>query len=227
MLKRLFGIDGSFTSIMEKVADLFLASVLWVVCSLPLVTIVLSSSALYYAIVKCVRKDRGSVTHEFMNFLKGNWKQGLMTGVIYLIIGVLVCLNIYAVLQMDRSTMLFSIYSVESLWVGLCFIFLSIYLFPIFSRFEYSAWDYIKTSILMSWKHVFSSIFMTAVFVPLAYFTMRFLFFVVIIPGILALILSLRIEKILQKYMPELKEGEPVPWYYDEKRAVVQDDENN
>ena len=227
MLKKLFGIEGSFTGFMSKIADLFLSSVLWILCSLPLITIVLSSSALYYAVVKCVRKERGTVTHEFIAFVKGNWKQGILTGVLYLIIGILVIFNIYAVLKMDRSTILFSVYSVESLWVGLCFVFLSIYLFPIFSRFEYRPWDCVKTSLFMAWKHVFSSIFLSVIAVPLVYFTSRFWFFAVIIPGILAFVLSFRVEKIMQKYMPEPKTGEPLPWYYDEKKYVVQDDEKS
>lgn len=219
MLKKLFGIDGNFTTVMGKVADLFLASVLWLVCSLPLVTIVLSSSALYYAVVKCVRRDRGTVTKEFLAFVKGNWKQGLLLGVLYLAIAALVVLNIFSVSKMDRDSTLFAIYSVEALWVALCFVFLSIYLFPVFSRFEYRTWECVKTSILISWKHVFSSLLMSVVAVPLLYFSVRYLFFLVIIPGFLALILSLRIEKILRKYMPEPKEGEPLAWYYDEKEA--------
>ena len=149
MLKTIFGIDGSFTGFMEKIADLFLVSILWIICSLPIVTIVLSTSALYYSVVKCVRRERGTATHEFIHFIGENWKQGLKLGAVYLILGALAALNIYAVFQMERGSVLFRVYSIESIWIGICFIFVSIYLSPLFSRFEYTTIENIKMSLFM------------------------------------------------------------------------------
>lgn len=224
MLKTIFGIDGSFTGFMEKTADFFLVSIMWIICSLPVVTIVLSTSALYYSVVKCVRRERGTATHEFIHFIKENWKQGLKLGVVYLILGTLVALNIYAVFQMERGSMLFRVYSIESLWIGICFLFASIYLFPLFSRFEYTTMENIKMSLFISWKHIFSSLLFSVIVALFGYLTVRFIFLLVIIPGLFVFIISFRMEKIMLKYMPEPKEGENLPWYYDEK-SIVQNDE--
>lgn len=226
MLKKLFGIEAGFTLAMEKIADLFLASVLWFLCSIPLVTIFLSTSALYYVVVKCIRKERGSVCAEFVKFLKENWKQGILLGMIQLLLAMLVGYNAYAVLQMDHSSMLFHIYIVIAFWLVLCFVFINIYMPAIYSRFCYQTIEYIKVSMLLSWRHVFSSLVGTVIVLGSVYFLVQYPIFCIIVPAFVLLFISFRMEKILKRYMPEPKEGEPLMWYYDEKE-VVQNDEKN
>lgn len=224
MLRKLFGIDSSFTNIMGKFADVILVSILWLVCSLPIVTIATSTAAFYYALVKGVRKDRGTPTREFLEFFKNNWKQGVGISLIYAALGVLTMLNFTAVSGMDKATVLYSVYRVESLWVILMFGFLTIFLFPVFSRFEYGCWDTVKTSLFMAIKHTFSSILM---FIVLAFVTLtsaKYPILAIILPGLMQILFSMRIEKIFRKYMKEPEEGEILPWYWDNSK-VVQDDE--
>lgn len=223
MLKKLFGIEGGFTLAMEKVADLFLASVMWLLCSLPLVTMFLSTSALYYVVVKCIRKERGSVFAEFTKFIKENWRQGVVLGIIQLLAGVLVGYNAYAVLQMDRNSLLFSIYIVIAFWMVLCFVFVSIYMPAVYSRFQYGTMEYIKVSSLFSWRHVLSSLICSVVVLVSVYFLVQYPIFCIIVPAIVFWLISFRMERILKKYMPKPKEGEPLMWYYDEE--IVQNDE--
>lgn len=225
MLRKLFGIDGSFTNVMGKFADIILVSGLWIVCSLPIVTIATSTAAFYYALIKGVRKDRGTPTHEFLDFFKKNWKQGVGISLIYIVFAVLVILNFKAVSHMDKSTVIYSVYRVEALWVILMFGFLSIFLFPVFSRFEYGCWDTVKTSILMAIRHTFSSLFMFIVLVFVIFISAKYPILVVFFPGMMQIIFSLRIESIFRKYMKEPAEGEIIPWYWEKSNKVVQDDE--
>lgn len=225
MLRKIFGIDSSFTSTMGKIADIVLVSMLWIVCSLPVVTIALSTSALYYAVVKGIRKERGTPTHEFLNFFKQNWRQGIKLGLLYIALGVLAAFNIYAVSRMDKSTMLYSIYQIESLWIALMFVFLSLFLFPVFSRFEYNAWDCVKTSLFIAVRHTVSSMFMGAAVIGTSFVTAKYPILAVFLPAFMLMVFSLRIEKIFRKYMKEPKEDEIIPWYWDDGKMIVQDDE--
>lgn len=224
MLRKLFGIDSSFTNIMGKFADVILVSLLWIVCSLPIVTIATSTAAFYYALIKGVRKDRGTPSREFLGFFKKNWKHGVGISLIYVVLGVLTILNFTAVSRMDKATVLYSVYRVESLWVILMFGFLSIFLFPVFSRFEYGCWDTVKTSLLMAIKHTFSSILMFIVLFFVVLTSAKYPILIIILPGLMQILFSLRIERIFRRYMKEPKEGEIVPWYWDNSK-VVQDDE--
>ncbi|MGN1140305.1 MAG: YesL family protein [Oliverpabstia sp.] len=225
MLRRIFGIDSSFTSVMGKLADIILVSLLWIVCSILLITIATSASAFYYALVKGVRKDRGTPTHEFLDFFKKNWKQGIGVSLIYIALGALAALNFYVVSKMGTESAIYAFYEIESLWVILLYIFLTIFLFPVFSRFEYGCFDVVKTSLLMSIKHTFSSLWMSAMFICVALFTAKYPILTLVLPGIMTVVFSLRIEKIFRKYMKKPEDGETLPWYWDDRKGVVQNDE--
>lgn len=216
MLGKIFGTEGSFTAVMSKVADIVLVSALWFICSLPVVTFATSTSALYYAVVKGIRKERGTPTKEFLYFFKTNWKQGVVISLLYELMAALVVLNYIAVTKMEGASGLYSIYKVESLWVMVMFIFLTIYLFPVFSRFEYTGVECIKASILMAIRHTLSSLVMLVVLVAAGLLVIRFPILIFCIPGVLVLLFSLRIEKIFRKYMKKPEEGEIVPWFWDE-----------
>ncbi len=215
MLRKLFGIEGNFTCWMEKLADLILLSGLWLLCSLPMVTFATSTSALYYAVVKNVRKERGTAVHEFLQFFKGNWRQGIGVSLCHLLLGAAVAANIRAVSLMVPSGLVYGFYQVESLCLGVWYVFLNIYLFPVFSRFEYGTFACVKASILMSLRHVFSSIVLAAVLALFVWLALRFFILILILPGAWMLLMSLRMEKIFTKYMRKPEEGEEIPWYWE------------
>lgn len=52
---------------------------LWLACSLPLVTLGASTTALYYAVVKGVRHDRGTPTRLFFSAFRENFKTATLT----------------------------------------------------------------------------------------------------------------------------------------------------
>lgn len=225
MLKKIFGIDSSFTDIMGKLADLVLLSVLWLLCCLPVVTFATSTSALYYTTMKCIRRERGTIGKEFFGFFKSNWKTGIGVSLCYFVLGVLALLNIRAVGQMEAGSGLYVFYRVESLWVGLLFVFLSIYLFPVFSRFEYGIIEGVKMSLLLSVRHIVRSVVMAVLFGGVVFAVLRFPTAVLILPALWMLILSYLMEKIFVKYMKEPEEGEEIPWYWEKTKKFVQDNE--
>ena len=51
-------LKSKFVDALGGFIDLTVAGIMWLVCSLPIVTLGASSTALYYTVVKCVRRDR-------------------------------------------------------------------------------------------------------------------------------------------------------------------------
>lgn len=227
MLKKMFGVDSSFTGIMGKLADLVILSVLWIFCSLPVVTFATSTSALYYTTMKCIRRERGTIRQEFFGFMKSNWKMGIGASLCYFFLGALAVLNIRAVGQMEAGSGLYVFYRVESMWVGLLFVFLSIYLFPVFSRFEYGVFEGVKMSLILSVRHIIYSVIMTVLFGLIVFLVLRFPVAILILPAFWMLLLSCLMEKIFVKYMKEPEEGEEIPWYWEGTGRFVQDDGKN
>ena len=52
--RNIFGFDGGFVSVFERIFDGFVLGILWLLCSLPVVTAGASTTALYYSMVTCV-----------------------------------------------------------------------------------------------------------------------------------------------------------------------------
>lgn len=215
MLKKLFGIEGSFTGAMSRLADFVLLSALWLVASIPLVTIIPSTAALYYACVKSLRKEHGTPVAEFRSFFAKNWKQGIGLSILYLILGALIGLNIYSVFHMDTGSTMYHIYIVLSLWLGLMFVFLSIYLPAVFSRFEYRTIDFLKNSIIMAVRHTLTSLILCIISGLAVYLILRFYVLLFVLPAVLAFVNSYGLEKIFRKYMIKTEDEENLPWYWE------------
>ena len=70
---------------MEKVGDLLLINLLFVVCSLPVVTIGASATAMYYVLGR-IRRQEGTVTKDFFRSFRENFRQAsLYWGVLLLV----------------------------------------------------------------------------------------------------------------------------------------------
>lgn len=215
MLGKIFGVEGGFSNIMGKFADIVLLNILWIVCCLPIVTCASSSAALYYSVVKGIRKERGTPTKEFLRFFRSNWKKGIAVSVLYIAAAFLVILNCIAVRGMGNTSVPGVFYQAEALWVVILFVFLSVFLFPVFSRFDYRHVECMKTSLFISVRHTLSSIIMAFVLGFAVLLTARYPVLVFVLPGIVELIFSFRIERIFKKYMQKPEEGAEVPWYWE------------
>ena len=80
------------SEVLSGLIDLIVAGLLWLVCSLPVITIGASTTALYYAVNKTVRHNRGRLTPTFFSGFRSNFRQAtliwlLMLG--YILVGLL------------------------------------------------------------------------------------------------------------------------------------------
>lgn len=60
-----FDLDAPLFRFLTRVADMVILSLLWLIGSLPLFTLGISSTALYYAVNKSLIENRGTVSEEF------------------------------------------------------------------------------------------------------------------------------------------------------------------
>ncbi|MDD2978585.1 MAG: DUF624 domain-containing protein [Hespellia sp.] len=215
MFKKIFNTDGKFTSSMGMSADLIIISALWTVCCIPIITIPLATAALYYAVTKSIRKGHGYAREEFLDFLKKNWKQGVGLGVLYLGMVLLVSYNYYAAGTMKQAAGLYSVYRLESIGLCILMLFLSVYLFPVYSRFQYSVFQHVKVAFLMSIRHIFSTVFWAVGTAGVGFVLLRFPILCLVLPALWMLVVSMGMERILKRYMKEPEEGEEIPWYWE------------
>lgn len=83
----------------NQIADILGAGFLWLLCSVPLITIGPATAALYYTIVKVVRRNRETVIKSFFYSFKSNLKQGILFTIFYLLYGAAIGFYILAALE--------------------------------------------------------------------------------------------------------------------------------
>lgn len=205
-----FNLEGGFFNIMGKVFDIMLVSLVWFLCCIPIITIGPATTALYYSVVKSIRRERGYVTKEFFHSFKINLKQGIISGLIYTVIALVMAFNFSIVKQMDNKvgTVLFGIY------VVMCILFYiaAIYTFPNLSRFTLTLKGLFKNAVIMSITHLPSTILM-AIIVAVGIFAIWYIpISILFVPGLACLLVSFFMEKILKIYTPE-DAGQEDAWY--------------
>lgn len=71
-------------SVISGCVDIIWAGILWLVCSIPIVTAGPASSALYYTMVKSVRHERGNVTKSFFAAFASDFRISFVIWIVYL-----------------------------------------------------------------------------------------------------------------------------------------------
>ena len=89
-----FRMDGPLWRFFELVAELFFANLLFILCSIPIVTMGASITALDSVFFKRREKKLDSVKDEFFDAFKSNFKQSTCIWLLYLVFVVMVILNI-------------------------------------------------------------------------------------------------------------------------------------
>lgn len=196
-----FSLEGGLFSAMGKIFDIMFVSLLWLVFSLPIVTIGASTTALYYTTAKVIRRERGYLFGEFWR----SFKENLLSGVIYSVIIIAICLLFYFNFQVINkvdstiTTILFYVY-----WVMMYLVFSCVvYLFPVLSRFNLKRVEMVKMSLLLSMKHLPNTLMVQLwvviggvliIFIPLT---------TCFVPALVALFCSFSLEKVFRLYMPK------------------------
>ena len=87
-MKNLFNIENPVWVFMGKLVDILILSGLWLLCSLPVVTIGPSTAALYYVTLKLANNEEGYTVRSFFRAFKENLMPGIPLGIGAVLVGV-------------------------------------------------------------------------------------------------------------------------------------------
>lgn len=223
--------DNKFFSFMGKVFDVLVLNTIWLLLCAPLpvltivwiaktenflfliltlltiLPIVPATTALYYAIVKSVRKERSYAIKEYFRSFLRNFKQGsIFTLIAILLVFVLYIDFEYSLSLMQAQESSGSIYFGVFIVISLLFGALYTYVCPILSRFDMKVGGILKTAFVMSARHLLTTLGLLAVLVGVmlgCYILLPGIFF---LPAVGTLLTSFLIEPVFKRYMPEKEE---------------------
>ncbi len=133
----MFSYDSKFSQIVNQVIDCLFLSLLWIVSSLPVITVGASTTALYATVDKVFRRDEGGIWKEYWRVFRRDFKRATaLWGIMVLIFAVLVA-DFYAAFSAGVSNESL----VVALQLGAVFLtaLMAIWLqcwFPYLSRFD-------------------------------------------------------------------------------------------
>lgn len=233
MLNGIFNMDNPFWRAMGKVADLVIINLLFIVCSIPVVTIGASYTALYTVMLKLVKNEESYIFRGFFKAFKNNLKQSTIIWLIMLVVGALLGTDLYLSKHIDMSLM--KILNYIFLVFGFIYAMVLSYVFPILSKFDNSTKDTLRNALLMSIAHFPWSILIILVnLIPLIIFLFDLnIFFAAIFPilifigfSLMAFANSYIFNRIFKKYIPEASGDDNTEISAEESAAVIEEKES-
>ncbi|MBP3609016.1 MAG: YesL family protein [Lachnospiraceae bacterium] len=228
--------DNAFFTFMGKAFDMLVINTIWLVLCLPLpalsivwagqtgitafliltflslLPVVPATTAMYYTIVKVIRRERSYAIKEFFRSFKRNFKQGAVFSVIALVLVALLYIDFkYALALVEAQESSGSTYFGVFLVVAILFGGMFTFICPILSRFEMKLTGFIKTAFLMATRHALTTLVLLVIGIGVLLGCYVLLPGIFILPVVGTLLASFMIERVFKKYMPakeETPEGE-------------------
>lgn len=212
MFQDFFSYDGKLMGVLNKLGEIILLNIVFILCCVPVVTAGSALTSFYYAMMKSVRRERGGPVREFMNSMKRTFARGLL-----FTIGIIVWMALlFLGWQMARTnaagSVTFSLVLYDAaILISVCIL---IYLFPVLSRFEMKPMQIIKLSFVMCIRFLPVTAAVAAGSATVGWLVIRKLPMacILIVPGIWCYAVTFLMEKALRHYMPAAKPGEE-QWY--------------
>ncbi|MBQ7564752.1 MAG: YesL family protein [Lachnospiraceae bacterium] len=155
---RFFNLDSPFVAFMNRVADLMILNVLFVICCIPVITIGPAVTALYYVTLKMARNEESYIAKSYFKSFKQNFRQGLVMWLIdLLLIGIFVLdfsvLNGRITGVENPGTPMFTVVRVILMVLAFLMLFAFSFTFPVLAKFDNTIKNTYRNAFLMSIRH--------------------------------------------------------------------------
>ena len=178
---KFFSYESKFSQILLKLCWSCYLNLLWFVCSLPIVTIGASTTALYYASLKLVREEDSSLTRQFFRSFRENFKQATVLWLILLGVGLFLGADGYILYHLRLSaagplavmwTLILAVVTAASV----VYVIVLLYVFPLLASVCNTNRAMLKNAFLIGTHYLFATILIFAIhfamfFVVVAWFT--------------------------------------------------------
>jgi uncharacterized membrane protein YesL len=140
--------DGKIYKTMEFIMNAFLLNILWLIMSLPILTIFPATTAMFGVVREWKKQIDIRIFSAFFRHLKENFTQSFKIGIVWLFFTILL-LGDFIVTNQLNSYVKYIFFSFFFL-VTILYLFVSIYIFPVMVHYQITLKNVIKNSLLLS-----------------------------------------------------------------------------
>lgn len=130
---KFFSVDSAFYRFMSKLFDVVKLNFMWLLFSLPIVTLGASTVAAMSVALKMVDDEEGYVCKSFIKAWKENWKQGMVLGIISVVAIYAVYIDFQLFEAVEGNPIMFLLIGMVSCFVVIMCL---IYAYPLMARYE-------------------------------------------------------------------------------------------
>ena len=201
--------DSKLSRALTWIIDIIFSGVLWCLFSLPVVTAGAASCALYYAAVKCIRRERGRLWPVFWKGFRDNFGCGTKMWLLYLAAFAVAAANILAAGQWSGEG--FSPLTALGGVILLPAVLTLPWMFAYLSRFENTLRGSLKFVGFLTVRHLGRSLLLAAELLGALAIAWLIPQLAPLLPGAIALLMSFTIEPAFRPYTADAEAEDP--WF--------------
>lgn len=227
MKEKIFGIDTPFFRLMSMIGDLMLLNLMWIVFSLPVITIGASTTALLYTGMKLARGRDGYVVSNFWKSFKLNLKQSTVIWLLLLLFGG--ALGYAGWFWMNRESGISRILAVLAIGLAILYLIELMFVFAVQAKFTNTIMNTMKNALVMGIQN-FPITILCIVGVGLlaglnyTFFVANILTLVIGI-GALGWVLGMLYNLAFRKYLPKEEKRKDDEWHIPDEIEDVEENE--
>ncbi len=197
-MRQLIDPDAPLMRLITKITTSVYLNILWFLCSLPIVTIGASTTALFYVSQKMVRDEEGRITAAFFRSFKENFKQATIIWMILLLLGIVLGVDGYALYHLHFGNVFWTLLTAVFIVALIAYSIVLMYIFPLLAHFQNTTKAMFINSLMIGMRFLICTFLMAVI-----YFVMIYTVIAVFTPaiifgeGLCALLCSFLLSKIL------------------------------
>lgn len=200
-MKNLFNPENKLFTLIGIVGDHVLVGLLWLVSSLPIVTVGAASTAAYSVSFKILNEEGYGVFKDFFGTFKREFKLSTQVWMVFLAVGLLLLADFYFYLEFTAANtswtgVIFGVISVITFLYLICLIWIN----PYIARFQSGFIQAIKLPFMIGIVNLGYSFLLLVGDAAIVVLCVMVSFLIPFIPGLILLFNSLCIRRVFRKY---------------------------
>lgn len=185
-----------------RLADFFLLSALWILCSIPVVTIGAASIALYDTVAHCFRYNEGGMVSRFFRTFKRELVRGILLTVVWAVAGYLLNVSYQIMTQLGDGSTFWTILSLVYFVILTIPVGMACWAIGLQSRFTYGFGQLHKNAAMFALGYFPRTIAIVLIFVVFYNVLINIFILVMFLPALMVNLQSMFMEPVFRKYMP-------------------------
>ena len=165
---KLFSYDSKFSQIMLKLCYGCYLNLLWMVCSLPVITAGAATAALYDVTLRLAREEEPPLTSRFFKAFRENFRQATILWLILLGVGALLGADGYILYRLSKGTTgvvptVCTLGLALIIAAAIAYVIVLLYVFPLVASVKNTNWAMLKNALLIGIHYLFCTILVFAI----------------------------------------------------------------